>query len=191
MFRLDPATNGLGQTRARQSSTRVSTGQGRAGQGGAGRGGAGQGRAGQGGAGQGRAGQGRAAARAQTSRVLGPPIDLGLLARVHEPLQCVRTPPDSHLAVWSQGCCCVSNGFVRQQALEGALGPIFHVLNQLLELPHCMTGIQCKCWVRPDASSIQKLLYAIPQAGLSWLLFRAKHCTCVTIILHCDIVASM
>jgi len=52
MFRLDQATNGMGQTRARQSSTKVSTGQDRAGQGKAGRG-----REGQDGAGQGRAGQ--------------------------------------------------------------------------------------------------------------------------------------
>ncbi len=147
MFRLDQATNGLGQTWARQSSTRISTaqdreGQGRTGLGRAGQGRAGRGRAGRGRAGPGRAGRGRAAARAQTSRVLGTPIDLGLLASVHEPLQCVFTPPDSHLAVWSQGRCCVCNGFIGHQALEGAIRPMLHILNQLLELPHCITGKQ-------------------------------------------------
>ena len=97
----------------------------------------GQDRAGQGREGQGGAGKGRAAARAQTSRGLGPPINLSLLARVHEPLPCVCTPPDAHLAVWPQGCSRVCNGFVRHQVPEGALRPMLHILNQLLELPHC------------------------------------------------------
>ena len=97
---------------------------------------------------------------------------------------------------------------------------MLHILNQLLELPHCITGnqsinqsihpsihpsinqsiivikrsfssitqSQCKCWVHL-MQGLQCKQYAIPQAGLSLLLLRAKHCTCVTVLLHCDVVA--
>jgi len=34
------------------------------------------------------------------------------------------------------------NGLSRHQALEGAIRPMLHILNQLLELPHCITGKQ-------------------------------------------------
>ena len=119
MFRPYQAGNGLGQTQARQSSTEHRTRQGRARKGRAGRG---------------REGQG--SSKGTNQQGTWPPINLSLLARVHEPLPHVCTPPDAHLAVWPQGCSRVCNGFIRHQVPEGALRPMLHILNQLLELSH-------------------------------------------------------